>query len=261
MPRVNKKASEPRRISASVPRKLTQQQILYSLLLVAVFLIGYLIATVQALRPGAQKAVGTETVGNTQPQNQQQAPSAPDPQEVKKNLGLGTFPVKGDKNAKVTIVEFSDFECPFCAAFFKDTLPQLTKDYIDTGKVKMYYRHYPLDFHPKAKPLANAAECANEQGKFWEMHDRIFTENSGGTLASATDDTYKQWAVELGLSADQFNSCYDAKKYEANITKDSADGQKFSVSGTPTFYINGVQLVGAQPYQNFKSVIEAELAK
>ncbi|MEK7517889.1 MAG: thioredoxin domain-containing protein [Patescibacteria group bacterium] len=88
----------------------------------------------------------------------------------------GHFPALGDKNARVTIVEFSDFECPFCRRYFTDTYPQLKKEYIDTGKVVMYYRHYPLPFHPLAQPFAIASECANEQGKFWEFHDKIFKE-------------------------------------------------------------------------------------
>ena len=86
----------------------------------------------------------------------------------------GALPVLGDENAPVTIVEFSDLECPFCEQFFTGAYPQIKKDYIDTGKVKMYFRHYPLPFHPMAKPAAVAVECANDQGKFWEMHDRVF---------------------------------------------------------------------------------------
>lgn len=88
----------------------------------------------------------------------------------------GHLPALGDKNAKVTIVEFADLECPFCKRYFTQTFPQLKKDYIDTGKVAYYYRHFPLDFHPLARPFANASECANEQDKFWKMHDKILQE-------------------------------------------------------------------------------------
>lgn len=94
----------------------------------------------------------------------------------KVSVDNGHLPALGDKKAKVTIVEFSDFECPFCNRFFKDTLPQIKKDYVDTGKTVLYYRHFPLGFHPLAKPFAIASECANEQGKFWEFHDKIFEE-------------------------------------------------------------------------------------
>ena len=171
----------------------------------------------------------------------------------------GHFPVKGDENAKVTIVEFSDFECPFCGRFYTDTLPSLLKDYIDTGKVKLYYRHFPLAFHPQAKPLANVAECANEQDKFWEMHDKIFENNA--TVSSSTMDTFKGWAADLGLNTSKFNDCVDNSKYEKDIDADTADGTAAGVSGTPTFYINGLQLVGAQPIDAFKKIIDQELAK
>lgn len=105
----------------------------------------------------------------------QEVPLAPS-LAPKVSVENGHFPALGDKNAKITIVEFSDFECPFCRRYFTDTYPQLKKDYIDTGKVAMYYRHYPLPFHPLAQPFAIASECANEQGKFWEYHDKIFKE-------------------------------------------------------------------------------------
>lgn len=93
-------------------------------------------------------------------------------------VGTGRLPALGNKDAKITIVEFADLECPFCKRYFTETFSQLKKDYIDTGKVAYYYRHFPLDFHPLARPFAQASECANEQGKFWEMHDKIFQEHS-----------------------------------------------------------------------------------
>jgi protein-disulfide isomerase len=230
-------------------------QVVYILLLVAAFLIGYLLARVQILEKGTGGAAIAPTAGApTQPE-------APNPEDVKKKLTVGHLPAKGNPNAKVTIVEFSDFECPFCANFHKDAWPQIVKEYIDTGKVKFYYRHFPLQFHPKAVPLAQVTECANDQGKFWEMHEKIFTENTAGTLATATDDTYKGWAGELGLDTNKFNSCYDSKAHQKEIDEDTAAGSEVGVSGTPTFYINGVQLVGAQPFAAFKAAIDAELAK
>ncbi|MBI2049629.1 thioredoxin domain-containing protein [Candidatus Roizmanbacteria bacterium] len=111
-----------------------------------------------------QEAIDKELAGTT------------DASAIRATVDTGRLPSIGDTNAKVTIVEFSDFECPFCRRYFTDTFPQLKKDYIDTGKVVMYYRHFPLDFHPLAKPFAMASECANEQGKFWEFHDKIFSE-------------------------------------------------------------------------------------
>lgn len=95
---------------------------------------------------------------------------------AKVNVEKGNLPPLGNPNAPVVIIEFSDFECPYCNRFFKETLPQIKKEYIDTGKVVLYYRHYPLPFHPSATPMAIASECANDQGKFWEMHDKMFKE-------------------------------------------------------------------------------------
>lgn len=244
----------------SIPTRLNQQQILYTLLLIAVFLLGYLFATVQALRNPSSK---TETAPTAQQPAAQQPTVAPaiDAKSAVEKLGSGHLPIKGDKNAKVTIVEFSDFECPFCARFYSDTLTQIISTYVDTGKVKIDYRHYPLPFHPQAKPLAIASECANDQGKFWEMHDKIFATNTAGGITGATADTYKQWAVDIGLDAATFNSCYDAQKHTDIITKDTSLGSSVGVSGTPTFYINGRQLVGAVPFDSFKTIIEDELAK
>jgi protein-disulfide isomerase len=168
-------------------------------------------------------------------------------------------PYKGDENAPVTIVEFSDFQCPFCARFFSNTLSQIENDYISTGKVKLVYRDFPLSFHPNAQPAAEAAECAREQGKFWEFHDKIF-ENQQALSASS----YKQWASELGLDTAKFNSCVDSGKYRSEVQKDFADGSALGASGTPTFFIGksdglGQKIVGAQPYSVFQQAIEAYL--
>lgn len=164
-------------------------------------------------------------------------------------------PVKGNADAPVTIIEFSDFQCPFCARFFSDTLPQIEENYIKTGKVKLVYRDFPLDnIHLQATPAAQAAECADEQGKFYEYHDKLFENQQ---LLST--DNYKKWAEELGLDTDQFNGCVDSKKYASEVAKDSADGSAAGVTGTPAFFINGKYISGAQPFSVFEALIEAEL--
>jgi len=160
-------------------------------------------------------------------------------------------PVKGDPNAPIIIIEFSDFQCPFCERFYTNTLPQIVSQYIDTGKAKLVFRDFPLSFHPNAQPAAEAAECADEQGKFWEMHDKIF-ENQG----SMSVESYKLWAEEIGLNTEQFNSCLDSGKYASEVQKDFSDGAAAGVSGTPTFFINGEKLVGAQPFEAFKAVLD-----
>lgn len=173
-------------------------------------------------------------------------------------------PLLGNANAKVTIIEFSDFQCPFCRRHYTQTLPQLKKEYIETGKVKYVYRDFPLtQIHPAAVPAAEAAECADEQGKFWELHDKIFDEQNKqgvGTVQFGIEDV-KKWASEVqGLDVAKLNQCLDSGKYTQEVQKDLADGLQAGVGGTPTFYINGRELVGAQPFSAFKSTIDAELA-
>lgn len=162
---------------------------------------------------------------------------------------------EGPADAKVTIVEFSDFQCPFCERFYTDAYKQIKSQYVDTGKARFAFAHFPLSFHPNARPAANAAECVAEQGKFFEYHDKIF-ENQ----ASLSDASYKQWAQDLGLNITQFNSCYDSKKYDTVIGTELDLGQRVGVSGTPSVFVNGKLIVGAQPFSTFKTAIDAALA-
>lgn len=164
--------------------------------------------------------------------------------------------IKGDENAPVTIVEFSDYECPFCQRFWEQTLPQIEEKYIKTGKVKLIYRDFPLGFHANAQKAAEAAECSGEQGKYYEMHDKLFAEGVSGGVSA-----FKQYAADLKLDTKTFNECLDAGKMRAEIQKDSADGQSLGVSGTPAFFINGKEVVGAQPFSVFEQIIEAELER
>lgn len=165
-------------------------------------------------------------------------------------------PSLGDSNAPVTIVEFGDFQCPFCQKFFQSALPQIKSQYVTTGKARLVYRDFPLPFHPMAQPAAEAAECANEQGKFWQYHDYIF-----GHQSELSETNLKAWAATLGLDAARFNGCVDSHKYAAEIKKDAADGQKAGVSGTPSTFINGRLIVGAVPFEQFQQIIEEELKK
>jgi len=171
------------------------------------------------------------------------------------NVDEDDDPVLGDKNAPVTIVSFEDYQCPFCKRAFDQTFPQLKKEYIDTGKVKYVYRDFPLSFHPQANAAAEASECANEQDKFWDYHDEIF--NNQATLGR---DLYIQLAEQLDLDVDQFTQCIDDGKYKQEVQADASYGSQIGVSGTPTFFINGIKLVGAQPFAAFQQIIEAELS-
>lgn len=176
-------------------------------------------------------------------------------------------PFKGDANAPVILVEFSDFQCPFCRRHYTQTLSQIETEYIDTGKLKYVFRDFPLSFHPAAQPAGEASECADDQGKFWEFHDKIFDEQNKqgqGTIQFSVDDI-KRWAGEIGLNTQQFNECLDSGKHRSEVQKDFADGGAVGISGTPGFYIGkadgtGTKLVGAQPFATFKAAIDAALA-
>jgi len=167
----------------------------------------------------------------------------------------------GSPDAPITIVEFSDYQCPYCLRHFQQTMPQLKKEYIDTGKVRYVFKDFPLSFHEKAVPAALAAECAGEQGKYWEMHDKLFGEQSRWVKESKPTDVYKEFAKELGLDTKQFNECLDSQKYADEIMADMKEGRDAGVQGTPAFFINGQFLSGAQPYEVFKQVIDKMLEK
>jgi protein-disulfide isomerase len=230
-------------------------QVLVILLVIAAFLIGILFDKVQYLEKGQ--------AGNQAALPSQQA--AGQPAQVtpgaKVNVANGHFPAKGNKNAKVTIVEFADFRCPFCEQFFTNTEPQIFKDYVDTGKVQYYFRQYAF-LGPASTTAANAAECANDQGKFWEYYNYLYENQPAETDTTMYNtDTLTQAAVSLGINGNTFRTCLDNKTDDAKVSQDMTEGQKAGVSGTPTFFINGVPLVGAQPYSSFKAAIDEALAK
>ncbi|MFZ5440395.1 MAG: thioredoxin domain-containing protein [Myxococcota bacterium] len=162
-------------------------------------------------------------------------------------------PARGPEGAKITIVEFSDFECPFCGRA-EESVSQVMEKY--AGKVRLVFRHFPLDFHPNAPKAAEASMCANDQGKFWEMHKVLFANRS----ALSVDDL-KKHAATIGLDAAKFAECLDGGKMKAVVEKDKKDGAEVGVNGTPAFFINGKLLSGAQPFSEFEKVIDAELKK
>lgn len=162
-------------------------------------------------------------------------------------------PVKGPASAPITIVEFSEFQCPFCSRV-GPTLKQIQETYGD--KVRIAFRDYILPMHNRAKPAAEAAQCANEQGKFWEFHDGLFANQQ-----KLSDDDFKNLATSLGLDMEKFNACYGSNKYRADVEADMAEGAKLGVKGTPAFFVNGRFLSGAQPFDAFKAIIDEELAR
>lgn len=190
--------------------------------------------------------------------------AAPTPPLVVKNLTNGHLPIQGNKNAKVTVIEFSDFQCPFCKAYFDQTAGKMNDTYIKTGKIKFVYRQFPLtSIHPNAQKAAEASECANEQGKFWEFHDLLF-QNQDTWAPLSADDAAADWssyAGQAGMDIDQFQSCFASKKYQKNVDDDVADGTVAQIDGTPTFFINGNRIVGAVPFAQLQQEIDKELKK
>jgi protein-disulfide isomerase len=170
--------------------------------------------------------------------------------------------VLGSDDAPVTVVEFADYQCPFCKSFFSTTLPSLKKDYIDTGKVRLVMKDLPLPMHSSARPAALAAQCATEQGKFWPMHDSLFNET--GQLK---DENLKIYARDIGLDADRFEDCLKSNRYDAAISAEVTEANGQGITGTPTFVVGlttgdvveGNILNGAQPIEAFRSQIESLL--
>ncbi|MDC0605514.1 DsbA family protein [Nitrosopumilus sp.] len=176
-------------------------------------------------------------------------------------------PIIGNPNAPITIIEFSDFQCPFCAKFNVETLPLIMNEYIKNGQVKLVFRDFPIqNIHPNALPASVAAECANEQEKFKEMHDILFEKQndwSNQTLDNVII-TFNQYASDMGLEEKEFDSCLKNGKYIEEIQKDLDDGRAYGISGTPGFFVGNnqigfIELKGAQPFENFKKVIDSQL--
>ena len=194
-----------------------------------------------------------------------QAPSAPAP-ETQTMVSIDGGAMKGDKNAKVTLVEFTDYQCPFCSRHIRDTFPQIENDYIKTGKLRYVLREFPLEsIHPQAVKAAEAAGCAGDQGKYWEMHDRLFANQNA--LAAAQLPSH---AEALSLDAGKFKTCLESGKLTAKVRKDLADAQKYGATGTPTFFLGLTdpkgseikavrKIVGAQSYAAFKDAIDTLL--
>ncbi len=185
---------------------------------------------------------------------EQVAPVQP-PAEVA-DVDVGSF-VLGQEGAEIMIVEFTDYQCPFCKRAHDQSYPGVYENYIKTGKAQYTVRHFPLPFHTDAQKASEAVECAGEVGgaaKFWEMHEALF-ENQ----ADLSVDALKGYAGNLGISQTEFDSCLDNGDFATRVADDLNAGREAGVSGTPSFFINGKKLVGAQPYSAFEAAIESEL--
>ena len=175
----------------------------------------------------------------------------PFPDAARVDVSADDDPFMGPQDAPITIIQFAEYQCPYCGKA-GESVDQVMKEY--EGKVKMVYRDFPLSFHDRAVPAAVAANCAGEQGKYWEMHDLLM-----GNQRALTESDLTAHATTLTLDLDKWNTCRKDPKQAAEVNKDFEDGQKVGVSGTPAFFVNGVMLSGAVPFSQFKEIIDREL--
>lgn len=190
------------------------------------------------------------------------SPAAPSP--IVSKVGHAGSPALGRPDAPVTMVEFSDYQCPYCRRFFEQTLPAIKKEYVDTGKLRYVFRDFPLDqIHPQARKAAEAAKCAGEQGRYWEMHDALFRNQDDLTVPKL-----KEYAAGVPLDAAAFGACLDSGKFAREVERDQEDGAKAGVRGTPAFFvgttrgadpIDGLLISGALPLNEFRQEIERRL--
>ena len=176
------------------------------------------------------------------------------PQVIRYDVPIDDDPSLGPEDAEITIVEFSDYECPYCRSWHTEVYSQLLDTYGD--QILFVYRDFPLEsIHVNAKPAAEAANCAYEQGEFWEFHDMLFSMELG-----LSSEAYQEYATQLGLDIDEFQECIDSGRYQEEVQSDFEFAANLGVRSTPTFFVNGIAVVGAQPFEVFQQVIERELA-
>ncbi len=221
----------------------------YAVLVVLAFSIGILIGYLVWGRAPAAQVV---TAQGSAPVAEVPVATAA-PQYVRYKIPTDGFPSIGPADAPITVVEFADYECPFCRQWDQQTYQPLMAAY--PGKIRLVYRDFPLtSIHPDAMPAAEAAQCAGEQNAYWPYHDKLFASDQLG------DAVYQQYAQELNLDMTKFNDCLSTHKYQQAIQDDSTFALNLGVNSTPTFFINGLAVIGAQPLDVFKQVIDKELA-
>jgi len=235
--------------------------------LTATLLLGVFMVVLLGTNPSSltgkvlgEEAVGNEVqipganTGNQVPPTQPPAPPQPTADITKISPVTDQDYIRGNKNAKVTLIEYSDFQCPFCQRF-TPTVKQILEEY--DGQVRFVYRHFPLtSIHPQAQKSAEAAECAGEQGKFWEMHDKLFENQS-----LLSEDNYKTWAKGLGLNSTKFDECLDSGKYASKIQQQAQQAVAGGITGTPGTFVNDQLVKGAVPYESFKQIIDSLLTQ
>ena len=229
----------------------------YSVLTVLAFaagvLLGYVVWGMDLTENVAAAAQSPQTAAQAGGPVAEAPVATSEPEYVRYDVPSDGFYATGPEDAPITIIEFSDYQCPFCRRWHQEVYQSLLAAY--PGKIKLVYRHLPLtSIHPDAFPAAEAAMCAGEQNAYWQYHEKLFASELLGT------EVYKQYAQELGLDMTTFEACITDHKYQQAIQEDSDFAVNLGVRSTPTFFVNGLAIVGAQPLEVFKQVIDKELA-
>ena len=226
----------------------------YSVLVVLAFAVGILVGYVAWGRGTTVTAAAPAAVAVQQPSGPVvEAPQPTQSPYTRYEIPTEGYPSLGPDDAEIVIVEFSDYQCPFCRRFHDETYQQLLDAY--PGQIRFVYRNLPLtSIHPSAMPAAIASLCANDQNKYWEFHEKLF---SSETLDEAT---YIQYATDLGLDVETFTACLTSGSHDEFIQQDMNFSLDLGVQSTPTFFVNGLAIVGAQPLVNFQQIIDKELA-
>jgi len=234
---------------------------LYAFIMPLIFIVGLglgFLARGWVPLPGTSQAASAAAVASSDPAAvvAQSNPGAPveTPQVVRYDVPADDDPFLGSEDALITIVEFSDYECPYCRQWHSEVYSQLIDTYGD--QIRFVYRDFPLEsIHANAKPAAEAANCANEQGVFWDYHDKLFSMELG-----LSPEAYQEYASQLGMDEEAFQECIASRRYQQEVQSDFDFAANLGVRSTPTFFINGIAVVGAQPFEIFQQVIEKELA-
>lgn len=242
-------------------RSSLRSSLIWAALVVVAFALGAAAAYLIWVRPLETKLAAAESRASAAEsqlaaaQGQQGGQQAAVPEEVTRyDIPEDDDYVLGSDSAQITIIEFSDYECPYCRKWHTEVFPQIREKYGD--KVRFVYRDFPLySIHPNAEPAAIAANCAGEQDKYWEFNELLF--NGNKDLSPAT---YEAYAKDLGLNVDTFTACQSEPGMKEEVTADYDFAANLGVRSTPTFFINGLAVVGAQPFEVFEQVIDMELA-
>ena len=224
---------------------------------VSIVVAGVIIAV--AIFTISQKSGPVSLTPSSSPEQANLSPGADQFKKVTEKIDVSQDPVLGTPEAKLLMIEFSDFQCPFCQRHALNAFPEIKKQYIDTGKVKLVFKNLPLPadsppYHKNAQLAAEAGECAFEQNKFWEYKDKLFQDQQ-----KLGKDDLKLSAKELGLDSQKFDDCLDSRKYEQEVKEDLAEAQKLGIGGTPSFVIGDILVDGAYPFSTFEKIIEEKL--